>query len=199
MRSFSIAASALLLATRLAAQGSALDYLDDASLRRASGPRDQAAAHASRGDRLLAKAEKLEREAEAAAGDPKLAAKAGKAFEQALAAYAAALRKDPSFREGHLKVGRCYLELGQLEKAIGACSQAWGLDPSRPDAPLCEPRAHLGLNRPRRAQEIFLLLKERGFAEAETLLSELDCWAAEHPDNSAAQEVARWIAQQRAS
>lgn len=199
MRPLRVAAFALLVSTRLAAQGSALDYLDEASIRRASSPHEQAVLHASRGDRLFAKAEKLEQKAEASPGDPKLATKVASALEAALEAYSDALTKDPTFREGQLKAGRCYLKLGRFEPAIGACGQAWGLDPSQPDAPLCEALAHLGLDRPRRAQEIYLLLRERGFGEAETLLAELDRWAAEHADNPSSEEVSRWIAQQRAS
>lgn len=174
------------------AQGSALDYLDKADLDRARSPQEVAAQHLARGERHLRKAEKLYQQAQAASQDAKLAAKANQEYERAVGELEKAIAKDPASVEAHLMVGLAHSRLGDFEKALSSCHQAWHMAPTNGEAAVCQAEAALALDRPRQVQDIYLQLKGRDDQAARRVLDGLRAWIEGHPDHASAAALKTW-------
>lgn len=176
-----------------------MDPMDRSARELTRSPEHEAATALSRGSRLLTKAEKLAAEAAANSGDEKLAGKARALYEDARRDLEKAVAKAPHLPEANYKVGLVYLRLDEPEKAITFCRRAWERDHQLDEAGICEAAANLALDRPRKAQEIYLLLQKNGRPGAALVLRDLESWLGGHPDHEQAAALASWIEAEKSS
>lgn len=178
------------------AQGSGLDYMNKASFDEARTQEQTIGKLVNNGERHKHKAEKIQRKA---GGGAELDAKARAEYERAASDFEKALGKDPTLIEARFLLGQVYAQLGEFEKALSSCHQAWSMNAQLFEAAICEANASLGLSRPRNAQEIFLTLKEKHNESAATVLSALKAWSESHPDHTSAAPLKTWLTAQTAA
>lgn len=197
LRPFALLTLALLFAVAPAfAQGSGLDYMNKASFDDARSPEQAAAKFFNNGERHLHKAEKIQQKA---GGGAELVEKAKAEYQRAASDFEKALGKDPTLIDARLHVGQIYAQLGELEKSLSACHQVWAMDAKRYKAAVCEARASLKLDRPRGAQEVYLVLRGKDSESAATVLAELKSWTESHPSHTSAEPLKTWLNAQSAA
>jgi tetratricopeptide (TPR) repeat protein len=131
-----------------------------------------------RGLRFRDKAWQLEQEAAAAEGAiaAKKAAKARKAYLQAIGQFRSATERSPGFYQALGSLGYALLRTGQYREALEAYNQALTIGPSYPEAIEERGEVYLGLDQVENAKAAYLELSRVDCESAAKLMSAMKGW-----------------------
>jgi len=173
-------------------------------MRERATPEDNARTKYNDGVRLVEKADKLDADAAHQTDERKRS----KAYEKAAQSYAAAMKKfdaatelQPSNYQAWNYVGYTNRKLGNYEAALEAYDRALKFKPDYAEAIEYRGHAYLGLNRLSEAKEAYLKLFAGNRKLADTLLTAMQQWVAQHRESGAGvdasmlESFASWVSE----